>query len=115
MKRIFVGGKGFGLWRLWHTVTGETKWDDPENEIVIGAGPIAGTALYPGTGKSLVVTISPLTHIVWTATWAATSAPSEVCRFGCARDPGQGRQGRHHLDRRRHRPRDHRRGSAGSG
>ena len=22
MKRIFVGGKGFGLWRLWHTVTG---------------------------------------------------------------------------------------------
>ena len=64
MKRIFVGGKGFGLWRLWHAVTGETKWNDPENEIVIGAGPIAGTALYPGTGKSLVVTISPLTHIV---------------------------------------------------
>ena len=21
MKRIFIGGKGFGLWRLWHAVT----------------------------------------------------------------------------------------------
>lgn len=64
MKRIFIGGKGFGLWRLWHAVKPETKWDDPENEIVIASGPLAGTILYPGTGKSLVVGISPLTHIV---------------------------------------------------
>jgi len=61
MKRIFVGGKGFGLWRLWHAVTPQTKWDDPENEIVIASGPIGGAALYPGTGKSLVVSLSPLT------------------------------------------------------
>ena len=64
MKEKFVGGKGFGLWRLWHAVTGETKWNDPENEIVIASGPLAGTILYPGTGKSLVVGISPLTGIV---------------------------------------------------
>ncbi len=64
MKRIFIGGKGFGLWRLWHAVGPDTKWDDPENEIVIASGPLAGTILYPGTGKSLVVGISPLTHIV---------------------------------------------------
>jgi len=64
MKRIFVGGKGFGLWRLWHAVTPETQWNDPENEIVIASGPLAGAILYPGTGKSLVVTVSPLTHIV---------------------------------------------------
>jgi len=64
MKEIFVGGKGFGLWRLWHAVTGETKWNDPENEIVIASGPLAGAILYPGTGKSLVVGISPLTGIV---------------------------------------------------
>nr|MCU0510552.1 aldehyde:ferredoxin oxidoreductase [Anaerolineae bacterium] len=64
MKEKFVGGKGFGLWRLWHAVTGETKWNDPENEIVIAAGPLAGAILYPGTGKSLVVGISPLTGIV---------------------------------------------------
>ncbi len=64
MKRIFIGGKGFGLWRLWHAVGPDTKWDDPENEIVIASGPLAGTILYPGTGKALVVGLSPLTHIV---------------------------------------------------
>src|SRR5512140_2877664 len=61
MKQTFVGGKGFGLWRLWHAVNDDTQWHDPENEIVLAAGPLAGTVLYPGTGKSLVVTISPLT------------------------------------------------------
>ena len=64
MKEKFVGGKGFGLWRLWHAVAGDTKWNDPENEIVIASGPLAGAILYPGTGKSLVVGISPLTGIV---------------------------------------------------
>jgi aldehyde:ferredoxin oxidoreductase len=64
MKRIFVGGKGFGLWRLWHAVTPTTQWNDPENELVIASGPIGGTILYPGAGKSLVVGISPLTGIV---------------------------------------------------
>ena len=64
MKEIFVGGKGFGLWRLWHGVTSDTKWDDPENEIVISSGPLGGTTTYPGSGKSLVVSISPTTHSV---------------------------------------------------
>ena len=64
MKDLFVGGKGFGLWRLWHAVSGTTRWNDPENEIVIAAGPLAGVILYPGTGKSLIVGISPLTNIV---------------------------------------------------
>ena len=64
MKDIFVGGKGFGLWRLWHAVSGTTKWNDPENELIIASGPLAGAILYPGTGKSLIVGISPLTHIV---------------------------------------------------
>ena len=64
MKEVFVGGRGFGLWRLWHAVDPDTRWDDPQNEIVISSGPIAGTTLYPGAGKSVCVTISPLTEIV---------------------------------------------------
>jgi aldehyde:ferredoxin oxidoreductase len=64
MKRTFVGGRGFDLWLLWNAVTGETKWDSPENEIVIAAGPIGGITQYPGTGKSIAVTISPLTGTV---------------------------------------------------
>ncbi|MGF7057088.1 aldehyde ferredoxin oxidoreductase family protein [Brassicibacter mesophilus] len=64
MKDKFIGGKGFGLWYLWNAVTTETKWNDPENEIIISSGPIGGITQYPGAGKSLVVTLSPLTDIV---------------------------------------------------
>jgi len=60
MKDKFVGGKGFDLWHLWNAVTPETKWDSPENEIVISPGPVAGITQYPGSGKSIVTTISPI-------------------------------------------------------
>ncbi|HDS03244.1 MAG TPA: aldehyde:ferredoxin oxidoreductase [Firmicutes bacterium] len=63
MKMTFTGGKGFGMKLLWDGVTPETKWDDPENEICIAAGPIGGNTNYPGSGKSLVVSLSPLTGI----------------------------------------------------
>ena len=64
MKDIFTGGRGFCLWLLWNAVTSETTWDAPENEIVIAGGPIGGITAYPGTGKSTVVTVSPLTGSV---------------------------------------------------
>jgi aldehyde:ferredoxin oxidoreductase len=64
MKKTFVGGRGFDLWLLWNAVNGETKWDSPENEVVIAAGPIGGITQYPGTGKSIAVSISPLTGSV---------------------------------------------------
>jgi len=63
MKEKFIGGKGFGLWRLWNAVNPTTKWSDPENEIIISSGPIGGITQYPGAGKSLVVSLSPLTGI----------------------------------------------------
>ena len=64
MKELFTGGKGFGLWYLWQAVTPETKWNDAENEIIISPGPVGGITQYPGAGKSLVVTLSPLTGSV---------------------------------------------------
>ena len=45
-------------------MSSETKWNDPENEIIISTGPIGGTTQYPGAGKSLVVSLSPLTGSV---------------------------------------------------
>ncbi|MFZ5945612.1 MAG: aldehyde ferredoxin oxidoreductase family protein [Bacillota bacterium] len=63
MKDTFIGGRGFGLWYLWNAVKPETKWNDPENEIVVGTGPVCGITQYPGTGKSLVVSLSPLTNL----------------------------------------------------
>jgi len=59
MKEKFIGGKGYGLRLLWDATGPETRWDDPENEIVISSGPIGGITQYSGTGKSLVVTLSP--------------------------------------------------------
>lgn len=38
MKDKFVGGKGFGLRLLWDATIPTTKWDDPENEIIISPG-----------------------------------------------------------------------------
>ncbi|MBP8974191.1 MAG: aldehyde:ferredoxin oxidoreductase [Anaerolineae bacterium] len=64
MKDLFTGGRGFCLWLLWNAVRPTTRWDDPENEIVIAGGPIGGITAYPGSGKSTVVTVSPLTGSV---------------------------------------------------
>ncbi len=64
MKEKFIGGKGYGLRLLWDATTPETKWNDPENEIIISPGPIAGITQYSGAGKSLIVSLSPQTDSV---------------------------------------------------
>ena len=64
MKEVFIGGKGFDLWLLWNAVKSSTNWNDPENAICIASGPMGGTPIYPGSGKSIVTTISPLTGTV---------------------------------------------------
>jgi len=64
MKERFIGGKGFDLWLLWDAVSGETRWNDPENAVCIASGPMGGTPGYPGSGKSIVTSISPLTGSV---------------------------------------------------
>ncbi|HOW40608.1 MAG TPA: aldehyde ferredoxin oxidoreductase C-terminal domain-containing protein [Bacteroidales bacterium] len=64
MKEKFIGGKGYGLRLLWDATKPDTQWDDPENEIIISSGPIGGITQYSGTGKSLVVSISPQTNSV---------------------------------------------------
>ncbi len=61
MKETFTGGKGFDLWLLWNSTPPRCAADDPRNEIVISSGPLGGTPVYPGSGKSIVVAISPLT------------------------------------------------------
>jgi aldehyde:ferredoxin oxidoreductase len=64
MKRTFTGGRGFGLWLLWNAVRGTTRWSDPQNEVILSSGPLGGTTSYPGAGKSIVVSLSPLTGSV---------------------------------------------------
>lgn len=64
MKEKFIGGKGYGLRLLWDATEPKTPWNHPDNEIVISSGPIGGITQYSGTGKSLVVSISPQTNSV---------------------------------------------------
>jgi len=61
-KEKFIGGKGYGLRMLWDAVKPTTKWQDSENEIVIAGGPCCGVTQYSGSGKSIVVAISPQTE-----------------------------------------------------
>jgi aldehyde:ferredoxin oxidoreductase len=61
VKEVLTGGRGYGLWYLWQAVKPETKWNDPENELVFCTGPICGITQYSGCGKSHVVSISPET------------------------------------------------------
>ncbi len=66
MKEKFIGGRGFDLFLLWQALPKDRiiGWDDPENEICVACGPLGGTPGYPGSGKSIAVTISPLTGSV---------------------------------------------------
>jgi aldehyde:ferredoxin oxidoreductase len=66
MKDKFIGGRGFDLWLLWNALPKDriVKWNDPENEVCIACGPLGGTPVYPGSGKSIAVSISPLTGAV---------------------------------------------------
>lgn len=65
MKETFTGGKGFDLWLMWNSLPKDriVKWNDPENEICIATGPLGGVTQYPGAGKSIVTSISPMTGI----------------------------------------------------
>jgi len=60
-KEMFIGGRGYNLWLLWNAVEPTTRWDDPQNTVCIASGPMGGTPIYPGSGKSIVSTLSPLT------------------------------------------------------
>ncbi len=66
MKDTFIGGRGFNLWLLWNALPKDRaiKWDDPKNELCIACGPLGGTPVYPGSGKSIALSISPLTGTV---------------------------------------------------
>lgn len=75
MKEKFVGGRGFDLRLLWDAVNENTKWDSPENEIVISGGPLCGITQYPGTGKYYAAFISPLSNQVYDSNSGGHFAP----------------------------------------
>jgi aldehyde:ferredoxin oxidoreductase len=60
-KDTYVGGRGYALKLIWEGTSKETRYDSPENILVMAGGPLCGDARFPGSGKFVVGTISPLT------------------------------------------------------
>ncbi|HEX7364733.1 MAG TPA: aldehyde ferredoxin oxidoreductase C-terminal domain-containing protein [Dehalococcoidia bacterium] len=60
-KNKYVGGRGYALKLIWDGTTRETHYDSPENILVMSSGPLGNEPAFPGTGKFIVGTISPLT------------------------------------------------------
>lgn len=75
MIEKFTGGRGFGLRLLWDAVKDTTKWDDPENELVIAGGPFCGITQYPGAGKCYTVFLSPATKQTYNSNAGGYFAP----------------------------------------
>jgi aldehyde:ferredoxin oxidoreductase len=60
-KNKYIGGRGYALKLIWDGVKPETKYDSPDNILVMASGPLGNEPGFPGTGKFIVGTISPLT------------------------------------------------------
>ena len=61
-RKKYVGGRGYALKMIWDETTGKTRYDSPENILVMASGPLGNEPRFPGTGKFVVGTISPLTE-----------------------------------------------------
>lgn len=60
-KDRFIGGRGYALKLIWEGTSDKTRHDSPENVLVMANGPLGNEPRFPGTGKFIVGTISPLT------------------------------------------------------
>lgn len=60
-KHKYIGGRGYALKIIWDNTSSETKYDSNENILVMAGGPLCGDPRFPGSGKFIVGSISPLT------------------------------------------------------
>ena len=60
-KNKYIGGRGYALKLIWDETSSETYYDSPDNILIMASGPLGNEPGFPGTGKFIVGTISPLT------------------------------------------------------
>jgi aldehyde:ferredoxin oxidoreductase len=63
IRDYFIGGRGLGLYLLHKKINSKIKADDPENPLIFSSGPLGGIPQFPGAGKCMAISLSPLTHI----------------------------------------------------
>src|SRR4030043_1848732 len=61
IKNKYIGGRGYAIKLIWDETKRETRYDSPENLLVMASGPLGNEPGFPGTSKFIVGTISPLT------------------------------------------------------
>ena len=81
-KEKYVGGRGYALKLIWDGTSGDTRYDSPENILVMASGPLGNEPRFPGSGKFIVGTISPLTDTFVDSNIGGHFAPIlKICGF----------------------------------
>ena len=60
-KTKYTGGRGYALKLIWDETSENTHYDSPDNILIMASGPLGNEPRFPGSGKFIVGTISPLT------------------------------------------------------
>ncbi len=60
-KKMYTGGRGYAIKLIWDETRPDTRYDSADNLLVMANGPLGNDPGFPGTGKFIVGTISPLT------------------------------------------------------
>lgn len=63
LARLFLGGRGLNVKRLWDAVSAHTDGLSPGNPLIFGVGPLVGTTC-PGGSRFNVTAVSPQTGIL---------------------------------------------------
>jgi aldehyde:ferredoxin oxidoreductase len=63
LARVFLGGRGLNVKRLWDELPAHTDGLSPENMLVFGVGPLVGTT-FPGGARFNITAMSPQTGIL---------------------------------------------------
>jgi len=58
----WIGGTGLGAKILWEEVPRGVSWDDPDNRLIFGTGPLTGTG-FNGAGGFSLVSKGPMTNL----------------------------------------------------
>jgi aldehyde:ferredoxin oxidoreductase len=60
-KTKYIGGRGYALKLIWDGTSGDTRYNSDGNILIMAGGPLGNEPRFPGSGKFIVGTISPLT------------------------------------------------------
>jgi aldehyde:ferredoxin oxidoreductase len=81
-KEKYVGGRGYALKLIWDGTSGDTRYDSPENILVMASGPLGNEPRFPGSGKFIVGTMSPLTDTFVDSNIGGHFGPTlKICGF----------------------------------